>query len=138
MNTENTETKDMGVMGKIVGIFSSPREAFESIDRKPSWFVPFVIGLIVFFVFQFFTLDIQVNDRIAMLEARDLPTEQMAAARSQMEGPAKYAGYIVGPIMILVVWAILSGIYLFVGNTVLGGESKFKKVFSVVPETLTS
>lgn len=132
MTTETAGTKDMGVMGRIVGIFSSPREAFESIEQKPTWVVPFIIGLIVFFVFQFFTLDIQVQDRIAMMEARGMTGEQLAMVRSQMEGPAKYAGFIVGPIFMLIVWAILSGIYMFVGNTVMGGESSFKKVFSVI------
>ena len=132
MSTERTENKDMGLIGKIAGIFTSPSEAFESIDQKPSWAGPFIIGLVVFFIFQFFTLDIQVADRIAMMEARGMTAEQLDVVKGQMEGPAKYAGFIVGPIMMLVIWAILSGIYMFVGNTVMGGESKFKNVFAVV------
>jgi len=135
MSGSVNEKKEMSVLERVVGIFTSPKETCESIDQKPTWLVPFIIGLVVFLAFQFLTLDIQVNDRMAYLEAGDYTPEQMEAARTQIGGPAKYAGFIVGPIIMLVVWAVLSGIYLFVGNTIMGGESKFKKVFSVVAWT---
>ena len=132
MSAENTQQKEMGVLGKITGIFASPRETFESINQKPTWLVPFVIVLITFLVFQFLTLDIQLQDRMAILEARDMPAAQFEAAKSQMEGPMKYMGFIIGPIFMLIVLVILSAIFLFTGKTVMGGESKFKNVFSVV------
>ena len=130
--SEVDSTKEMGVSGKVVGIFTSPRETFESIDQKPTWFIPFLIVVIISIVLQYFTMDIRMKDGIAMMEAREIPVEQIEARQSWMDGPMKYIGFAAVPVGVLIVWAIISGILLFGGNTVMGGESKFKKVFSVV------
>ncbi len=132
MSTQETSVKPVGVFGRIVGIFTSPRETFVSIEQKPTWIVPFLIGLVFLVVFQFLTLEIQAGDRVAMMEAQDRPAEQIDAVRSQMDSPLKYIGLVVGPIAMLVVWAILAGIILFTGNTIMGGQGNFKKLFSMV------
>jgi hypothetical protein len=122
----------MGAIGRIVGIFVSPKETFESIDENPTWLIPFIITLIFLVVFQMLTMEINIQDRMAIMEARDMPAEQLEAARAQVAGPMKYIGLVIAPIATLVVWAILAGILLFGGNTIMGGESKFKKMFSLV------
>ena len=132
MTGEQTSAKEMGAMSRIVGVFTSPRETFESIDRKPTWLVPFLIIVILSMVMQFMVLDIGIKDRLAGMEAQDIPAERYEAAKAQMEGPMRFIGIAMVPIGVLVVWAIVAGIYLFAGNTIMGGESKFKKVFSIV------
>lgn len=132
MTEETAETKEIGTMGRIVGILTAPRETLESINQKPNWIVPFLIGLICFLIFQFSTMDIQTQYQIAKLEARDLPTEQVELAKTQMQGPMKYLGVIIGPIAMLVVWSIMAGAFLLVGNWMIGGETSFKKLFSMV------
>lgn len=131
MNAEKTSAKEMGVFGRIVGIFTSPRETFESIDQKPTWLVPFLIIVIVMIVLQFLAMDIAMKDRLADMQARDMPADQFERARDQMES-WKYVGFAFIPVGMLVVWVIISGILLFGGNTMMGGETKFKKVFSVL------
>jgi len=132
MSTENSPTKEMGALGRIVNIFSSPRETFQSIDHKPTWVVPFILFVIVTLLLSFLVMDIGIKDRLAMLEARDLPAQQFEAAKSRMEGSLKYVGLVFIPVGALAVWAIVAGLLLFSGNTIMGGEAKFKKVFSVV------
>ena len=132
MDTESNTVKEMSVWNKIVGIFTSPREALVSINQNPTWLIPFVIGLIFLFIFQFTTLDIQMADQIAKLEARDLPAEQLDAACGQMQGFAKYLGFIIGPMAILIIWVIFAAFFLLFGNWMIGGETSFKKIFSIV------
>jgi hypothetical protein len=132
MSTEQSSGKEMGALSRIVGIFTSPRETFESIDRKPTWLVPFLIIVILMVVRQFLIMDIGIQDQLAMMEARDVPAERIEMARTQAAGPLKYLSIGFIPVVILIVWVVLAGIFLFVGNTVMGGESKFKKVFSVM------
>lgn len=132
MTEEATKTTEMSVFNKILGIFTSPREAFESINQNPSWLIPFLIGLMFFLIFQYFTVDIQMADQIAKLEAKDLPAAQLEAARGQMQGFAKYLGFILGPIVILVLWVIYAACFLLFGNLMIGGETSFKKIFSIV------
>ncbi len=97
------------------------------------WLVPFLITVILMIGLNFYTMDIVMKDQIARLEARDLTEQQMEVARSQkMEGAMKYIGVIATPVGTLIVWSVLAGVLLFGCNTILGGEGKFKKVFSVV------
>jgi len=92
-----------------------------------------MIGIIFFWIFQFLTVDIQMADRLAMMEARgDIPAERMEMARSQMEGPIKYIGFIAGPIVWLIMLVIMAALFYVAGNLMIGGDSSFKKVFAIV------
>lgn len=135
MNPETTTPKEMGTLEKIVSIFISPTETFKSLDRKPDWIVPFVIVLILTLGMQYLTLDIQINDRLAMMEAQGgMSDEQLQAASAQMRGPMRYIGLITTPFAIPVVWVVLAGLLLLAANLTLGAEAevKFRKVFSMV------
>ncbi len=122
----------MTLFEKIVGIFTSPKETFVAIDKRPSWLVPFIIIVIVVTISQFLVLDISISDQIEAMKARGLSAEQIEVAQERMQGFMRYIGFIVAPIGILIVWLILGGIFLFTGNTIMGGKTKFKNVFSVV------
>lgn len=132
MANEETVKKDMNVFGKIVGIFTSPRETLESVDQNPTWLIPYLIGIVFFLIFQFSTLDIQMQHQMAVMEAKDLPAEQIEAAQNQMQGPLKYLGVIIGPIFIPILWAIFAGVFMLMGNWMIGGETTFKKLFSMI------
>ena len=43
----------------------------------------------------------------------------------------RFIGFAAIPVVTLIIWSILSGIFLFTGNTILGGKGSFKNVFSV-------
>jgi len=133
MTEETTKTTEMSVFNKIVGIFTSPREAFESINQNPSWLIPFLIGLVFFLIFQYTTVDIQIADSIATIDAMDLPAEHLESARErQTQGFSKYSGYIFGPIIILISWVVIAAYFLLMGKWTLKGESNFKKLFAMV------
>jgi len=132
---ESTKTNEMSVVNKIIGIFTSPREALVSVNQNPSWVIPFLIGLLFFLIFQYATVDIQMADQMAKIEARDLPAAQLEAARGQMQGFGKYLGFIIGPIAILIIWVIFAACFLLLGNLMIGGETSFKKIFSMVAWT---
>lgn len=110
MNPETTAPKEMGTLEKIVSIFVSPTETFKSLDRKPDWVIPFVIILILTLGMQYLTLDIQIKDRLAMMEAQGgLTDEQFQAASAQMRGPMRYLGLITIPFAIPVAWECWPG-----------------------------
>lgn len=134
MNSEDRAPQEMGVLGKIVSIFVSPTETFKSLDQKPGWLAPYIIVIIFVTAMQFITLDIQVSDRIAVMQTKDIPPDRMEAAQTQMQGPLKYVGIIVTPIVLPVVWAVLAGILLLTANMMIGQVEgvNFKKIFSVV------
>ena len=132
MSEEATSGQEMSAFQKIIGIFTVPRQTFEAIDQKPTWFLPFIIGVIFFLIMQVLTIDIQMADRIAMLEAKDMPQAQLDAAKSGLTGPLKYVGLIAGPIVWLIMIVIMAAIFYVAGNLMIGGDSSFKKVFAIV------
>ncbi len=132
MTNGETIPKEMSVISKIVGIFTSPREALEGVDQKPNWLVPYLIGVVFFLLMQSLTLDLQMEHQMAVLEAKDLPAERIELAKDQMQGPMKYIGFIAGPIFIPIVWSLFAGLFLLMGNWMIGGETTFKKLFSMI------
>jgi hypothetical protein len=132
MSAEKSNKNEMSAFGRLIGIFSSPRETFESIDHKPTWLVPFLITVIVAIGLNFLVMDIGIKDQIAKMEAMGVPPERIDAVETQMQGPMRYVQIVAIPVVTLILWAILSGILLFGSNIILGGEAKFKKVFSVL------
>ena len=136
MSEESTTTGGMSTMQKIIGIYTAPRRTFEAIDQNPTWFLPCIIGIVFFLIFQFFTVDMQMDYRLELMEARgDIPQEQMELAKSQMQGPIKYIGFIAGPIVWLIMILIIAALFYVAGNLMIGGDSSFKKVFAIVAWT---
>jgi hypothetical protein len=124
---------EMSAVQKIIGIFTAPRKAFEAIDKNPTWFLPFIIGVIFFLVFQLLTMDIQTDYRIQHLEARDdIPAERMEMAKQQMQGGVKYIGLVAGPIVWLIMILIMAALFYVAGNMMIGGDTTFKNIFAVV------
>lgn len=136
MSEETTATGEMSTMQKIVGIYTAPRRTFEAIDQNPTWFLPFIIGVVFFLIFQFLTVDLQMDYRMEMMEARgDIPQEQMDIAKAQMQGPVKYIGFVAGPIVWLIMILIIAALFYVAGNLMIGGDTSFKKVFAIVAWT---
>jgi hypothetical protein len=132
-SVEPSSVNEMSTMQKIIGIFTAPRNAFEAIDKNPTWFLPFIIGVVFFLIFQFLTMDIQTNYRLEMMEARgDIPAEAMDAARAQMQGPVKYIGFVAGPIVMLIMIVIIAALFYVAGNIMIGGDTSFKHIFAMV------
>jgi hypothetical protein len=136
MSEDSTTTGGMSAMQKIIGIYTAPRRTFEAIDQNPTWFLPFIIGVVFFLIFQYLTVDMQMDYRIEIMEARgDVPQEQMDAAKAQMQGPVKYIGFIAGPIVWLIMIVIIAALFYVAGNLMIGGDTSFKKVFAIVAWT---
>lgn len=132
MDATNNQTKEMSALSKVIGIFTEPKATLESIDRKPSWIVPFIILSVVIIATQLVTMDIRIADQIAALELRDLPPESMEAAQAQANSPFKYVGLVISPVAVLAMMAIIAGVLLLAGNLMIGGETNFKKIFAIV------
>ncbi|MBN2425412.1 MAG: YIP1 family protein [Calditrichaceae bacterium] len=127
-----TQEQEMNVFQRIIGIFTSPREVFESIDRKPDWLIPYIITVVLVIGMQLLVMDIGIKDQLAAMEAKGITAEELSTVESQMNSPFKYLGLIMAPIGVLVVWLILAGIFLLAGNLMLGGTSTYKKILSMI------
>ena len=137
----NNETPSAATTGAspfqtVINVFLSPREAFQAVDQRPNWVLPFVIMLIIGTVVAVFTVPIAMQDRMddqrdQLIEERGMTPEEADRAMEIGEKIGKIAGPIIAPIGMGLYLVIVSAVLLFLGNILMGGESNFKKVFSM-------
>lgn len=127
--------EELTIVQKVVGVFTSPAKTFASVDLSPTWIVPLVLAIAVSVVFVYVANDIILDETLiqqeeAMVE-RGMDPEQIDQALAQVEKWTPISVWvftIIGPPIML---AIVSGVFLFVGNVILGGKTSFKKALSV-------
>jgi len=128
------EEKSVGGFSKILNIFFEPRKVFESLKTKPTWLVPFIILVLISVVSMYLTYPFIMADTIEKIRTNEkIPDEQKEMIVSRMEENTQPPWWQVAlaPVGVLIYFLIVSGILFFVGNVLLGGDSSFRKVFSV-------
>jgi hypothetical protein len=128
------EEKTMGGASKILNLFFEPKRVFESLKIKPTWLVPFIIVALLGMSFYYFAYPMIISEQIAKIKANEkIPAEQKEAIIEKMQGTGHPPVWQLGisPIGMLVYLAVASAVLFFVFNVLLGGDSSFRKVFSV-------
>jgi len=120
----------------ILDIYFAPGKVFTALKEKPKWIIPLVIVLVVVALTAVMPLNL-AREEITMrqeeaLRERGLTEEQMEQARQFTQGPV---AMISGALSAAIFTVILLLIFTLVTNLfvpLFGGESGFKKVFSVI------
>ena len=113
----------------LVKIFYSPKEVFDKVDEKPNWLPPFIAVMVAALVLTSVLLPTVIRPAtIDQLNSNPQMTEEQVKV---IGGPvlvgSTFAMAILGtPVRMLAV----TGIYCLI-LLLLGGEVKFKKVFTV-------
>jgi len=133
-STVPQEEKTMGGASKVLSIFFEPRKVFESLKIKPTWLVPFIIVILLGMVYYYYAYPIIMSEQVAKIQANEkIPEEQKQAIIERMGGGEHPPVWQLGitPIGGLIYLVIASAVLFFVFNVLLGGDSTFRKVFSV-------
>jgi hypothetical protein len=129
------QTQEIGILGRIIGVFTSPKKTFESISRKPSWVLPLIILVILSgvmtFIMQPVIITESLNKQAEKMEERGMDQDQIDAIAERTEGMMKITMIPSAIIVTAASLAIGALIWLFVGNVILGGSGKFTQLFSV-------
>ena len=136
-------------VGRIIGMFFSPKSAFEDIARKPSWIVPVAIVTLLSIV-----VCVAINQRINWRDFMSQQIEKSSRAsqmspeqkQQQIDAGAKYAPYgtyvfgIPGPfVFVLLVALVMMGAYnLLAGADVNYGTSLGIVSHAFVPSIVSS
>jgi len=119
---------------RIIGVFFSPNETFQSIARKPDFGVPLTILALVSLVSGWVLasrLDFEAMMREAMEanpKVAQLPADQLDRMVKFSAGITKAITY-ASPLLSIVILVILAGI-VFLAFRMFGGEGNFKQAFS--------
>jgi hypothetical protein len=137
MSTEMTENPEIqretptkSSLSRIIGVFLSPKETFEDINRKPDWLIPAILIVLVTLAATFVFMSHAdmgdlINQQLEKQGKPPLPAEALEKALP-ITTVFTYGAIIVGvPISFLLVAGILYMVFSFV----LGAETTYKKVF---------
>ena len=127
----------IGAIGRIIGVFFSPKATFEDIVRKPSWVVPLVL-LTLFSIGVSFAINQRINWREFMTQQieKSPQSANMSAEQKEqrIEGGAKFSPMLTwtigvcGPIIFtLVVALVMWGAYNLLG----GANTNFGTSFAI-------
>lgn len=133
-STVPQEEKPMGGASKIINLFFEPKKVFESLRIKPTWLVPFIIVAILGIGSFYFTYPLMMKQQVEKIrENEKIPDEQKQTIIEKMteqdHPPLWQLPF--APVGVIVVFAIVSAVLFFVFNVLLGGDSTFRRVFSV-------
>lgn len=123
-----------GLLARIIGVLTSPRNTFAAVAARPRWLGVMAITLVITAACQYLILSSPDMQEAMIAQATRNPNvsdAQIAATERFIPRlPAIFAGatLFLGPL----VSAIISGILMMVFSTLMGGAGTFKQVYSVV------
>ncbi len=124
----------------VPGVFHKPTQVFESIARRPSWWMPFLFTMIVIYLF-YFSVTAKVgwkqvyenNLRLAPKQAQQLEnlTPEQRANSEKIAVSFTQGVWLGMPILTLLFAAIEAAVLLGTINFVFGGRATFWQVYAV-------
>jgi hypothetical protein len=128
-----------GLVSRIFGVFFSPRATFADVAARPRSLGVLSVSLVIVVAGLFLLFKSEVGQQ-AWIDQQVRGSESFGRTISDqqyqgMERIAPYIGYIVAVgylVVIPIVVAIMSGIFLGVFNALLGGDATYKQVFAIV------
>jgi hypothetical protein len=131
----SAESKEMNWLARIFNIIFEPRKAFEDLKRKPKWLVPFIVVCILGIGFYYFAYPIIMTEQMHRIDANEKYTDAQKESIKQYIGQTEHPPIIqlvFQPLGVAVIFLAISGVLFFVFNVLMGGDSTFKRVLSVV------
>ena len=136
MENEVQSVEKMGFMTKATRLITDPQSMFENLRLHPDWLLPVLVGILVTIAFAFLISDVMFEfQKDAIYENSMIPEEFKDVAIEQMENKTvmrRNIETIAGSlIQVFLVYLIGAGAFFLVGNFFMGGQAKFKQLFSL-------
>ncbi len=135
------EIKPRNFLGRLGGVFASPREAFEEIGRSPSVLLPMILLMLMGMVSSY-CLSLKVN--VSALTMQPILESQVAQGNMTQEKAdqalqpilnpstgSKIFGAVSSGITIILMVLIIAGVAKLISAAFLGAENRFKAIFAV-------
>ncbi|MBX3282299.1 MAG: YIP1 family protein [Acidobacteria bacterium] len=127
----------MSEIGTVTNIFIEPGKTFEDLNRRPRFIIAGILSILCIMIFQVTFIEKIGFEKIARarIEANkgmaDMPKEQKDAIIAQQTGPiAKYIGFAIVPVAMVIVF-LIGGLLYWLGANALGGKASFGRGLSV-------
>ncbi len=138
-----TAPKDMGLVARVIGIITAPRETYAAVAAAPRWLGMAILIILVVGGCQMWFQSTQIGQQATLDESiRRIESfgvkvsDQMyeETRKAIMNPPAWRIGLSAGTIVIgsLIVWAVMAGLLFLVFGVFTGGRATFKQLYAVV------
>jgi hypothetical protein len=137
MEEEKLIVSNLPILRRIWGIFTSPKATFESLSQSISTLdliVPALILLVLTIGSQAFVTPVVIQEQQQrVLQREDIPDEQKDIILERMEGAiGKPVRYLIGGATVIIWYALISGIVMFFGAFILGGQASYRDTLALV------
>lgn len=132
-----TQEVRMGFVSRISGIFFEPKKVFNFLNSKPSWFFAFLLILLIGVVIAEITLpqNLLLQKEIVSQSPKISSTPEVLDKMTEITTGKRITAAISTPIVAFIWLLILTSVVYFFCNIILGGESSYKKLLSIVTYT---
>ncbi len=134
----DANVNDLSAIQRAVKIYTDPENAYESIRKNPTWLFPVIVTILLAIITIFSTTDLQIQaQRDAILKSEMIPEEQKDKILENMEenqGDLVKTKILPAGMSIIgtfIYFAIAAGIFMIIGNFIMGGKTTFKQNFAL-------
>jgi hypothetical protein len=135
--------KDMGLVARVIGIITAPRETYAVVAAAPRWLGMAILIILIVGGCQMWFQSTQIGKQATLDESvRRLESfgvtvsDQMyeAIRKPIMEPPAWRIGVSAAAMVVVppIIWAAMAGLLFLVFGVFTGGRATFKQVYAVV------
>jgi Yip1 domain len=133
-------TPPLSQLQRLVNIFVAPSKTFTDILRDPSWWLPFLITVVVSVGFAYAVQERVGWDKVAENTIQASPKQQdrmanmtpdqVARVKRGMASSFKYISY-ASPVLALIIAGLVSAVLLATLNFAFAGRAKFNQMLAV-------
>lgn len=132
----NPEPEKLNLVNKTVGIFTQPERVLASLKERPDWLFPLTVVILISILFAVTTRRQMMEfQKQSIYNSTIIQEEQKDEMIDRMENQSDEAFYVqsVGGTVVstIFVYLVAAGVFLFVGNFILGGKASFKQIFAM-------
>lgn len=134
---ETSETSETVVspVSALWNVLLEPKATFQGLRESKPWIMPLVLLCVLIFGFTYVNWTQHIDQRIETVRLNEDTDPAIRDAMLQQLEPIREEPVIwqvmMGPIFAPISWLIACGIWLMVGNVILGGNGSFKSIWSV-------
>lgn len=135
---EPEKMEKMGFFSRISGIFFEPRKVFNYLNYKPSWLFAFLMILIIAIIIAEVTLPQNLllqKEIVSQIPRLSSAPPEILDRMTEVDTGKRISTAVSEVLKNLIGLFLLTSVVYFFCNIILGGESSYKKVLSVVTYT---
>lgn len=127
-NVVREEAGSDSVVGRLIGVITAPGETFKRIVANPTWVFPLILIVAASMVIGYFLRDLVWQNTLETMQQN--PNFDPAQAGT-VEKITKISAWAAPVLTVPIIYLIVAGLLLFVGNVIQGRDARFKTLFSV-------